>query len=71
MRQDKNQFAKEIFKLNMMLYSESYNVYDSYAEVCMLLGEDELAIEYYQKSLDLNPENRHANHQIEKIKEGQ
>ncbi|MBT8384587.1 MAG: tetratricopeptide repeat protein, partial [Bacteroidia bacterium] len=63
----KNKVAKDIFELNMMLYPESFNVYDSYAEACMKLGKIDLALEYYQKSLDLNPKNDNARNQIEKL----
>lgn len=65
---DKKKLAKDLFKINMVLYPESYNVYDSYAEACMELGEYDLAIEYYQKSLDINPENDNATNQIEEIR---
>ena len=63
----KNKVAKDIFEVNMVLYPESFNVYDSYAEACMELGENDLAIEYYQKSLSLNPKNDNAKNQIEKL----
>ncbi|MCG8329206.1 MAG: serine hydrolase [Chitinophagales bacterium] len=63
----KNKVAKDIFEVNMLLYPESFNVYDSYAEACMELGENDLAIEYYQKSLNLNPKNDNAKNQIEKL----
>ena len=62
------EMAKHLFEINMMLYPESFNVYDSYAEACMELGEDQEAIKYYLKSLDLNPDNDNANYQMDKIK---
>ncbi len=68
---DKKELAKEMFAINMALYPESFNVYDSYAEACMELGETELAIEYYQKSLDLNPENDNARNLIQRMQEGE
>ncbi len=52
------QLAKNIFKINMMLYPGSANVYDSYAEACMKNGDKKEAIENYRKSLKINPENR-------------
>jgi CubicO group peptidase (beta-lactamase class C family) len=64
---EKNKVAKDIFEINMMLYPESFNVYDSYAEACMELGENDLAIKNYQKSLSLNPKNDNARNQIEKL----
>ena len=63
------EIAKNIFAINMDLYPESFNVYDSYAEACMILGEDSLAIEYYEKSLELNPENNNAVAMMERIRE--
>jgi tetratricopeptide (TPR) repeat protein len=52
--------AKNIFKINMTLYPNSSNVYDSYAEACMKNGEKALAIENYRKSLKLDPKNSNA-----------
>lgn len=63
---DKTKIAQDVLKVNMMLYPESFNVYDSYAEACMKMGEIDLAIENYTKSLELNPENNNA---TEKLKE--
>jgi len=61
---DKIKVAKDLFKMNMILHPESFNVYDSYAEACLKMGEKKLAIEYYQKSLNLNPQNANAKKQI-------
>jgi len=57
---DQMKLGQAILKVNMMLYPDSFNVYDSYAEACMKMGEFELAIENYKKSLRLNPENTNA-----------
>lgn len=65
---DKDQIAKQLFEINMKLYPQSFNVYDSYAEACMKLGENDRAIEYYEKSLELDPENENAKNQIAIIK---
>lgn len=62
--------AHDILKVNMMLYPDSFNVYDSYAEVCMKLGEMELAIENYNKSIVLNPKNNNAKEMLKKIEQG-
>ena len=69
MGEDKDQIAKQLFDINMRLYPESFNVYDSYAEACVKLGDNEKAIEFYEKSLELNPENQNAVDQIATIKE--
>ena len=60
--------AIEIFKLNVLAYPESWNVYDSLAEAYMNKGENALAIENYQKSLELNPQNTGAIENIKKLK---
>lgn len=52
--------SKDVFKVNLMLYPDSYRVYDSYAEACMKAGDVDLAILNYSKSLELNPQNNRA-----------
>jgi len=52
--------ALEIFKLNVFLYPESANVYDSVAEAFEANGERELAIKNYRRSLELDPGNTNA-----------
>ena len=61
--------ARDLFKINTELYPESFNVYDSYAEACMLLDQYDLAVENYTKSLELNPKNQNAVEMIEKMQE--
>ena len=67
---DQPKVAKDIFAVNMVLHPESFNVYDSYAEACMMLEENEEAVENYKKSLELNPENINAQITIERILKG-
>jgi len=57
---NQTKIAKDVFKVNMMLYPNSFNVYDSYAEACMKMGDIDLAIENYKRSLSLNPQNSNA-----------
>jgi imidazolonepropionase-like amidohydrolase len=59
------QDAIEILKLNVEVYPESYNTYDSLAEAYMDNGDKDLAVKNYQKSLQLNPQNGNA---VEKLK---
>jgi len=49
--------AVETFKLNMQLLPESWNVYDSYGEALLIIGQKEEAIKMYYKSIELNPKN--------------
>lgn len=55
--------AKEaafIFKLNVEAFPKSSNVYDSYGEALLVLGDETLAIDNYKKSVKLNPGNPNA-----------
>ena len=52
--------AIELFKINVLAYPDSWNVYDSLAEAYMINGDKELAIKNYKKSLELNPDNTNA-----------
>lgn len=63
--------AAKIFKFNIEIYPSSYNVYDSYAEALMNLGDYENSIDYYIKSLEINPENRNAEEMIKNIEKKQ
>jgi len=49
--------AIEIFKLNMEVYPDVFNPYDSLGEAYMADGQKELAIKNYRKSVELNPDN--------------
>lgn len=56
-----------IFRLNIKAYPESFNVYDSYGEALLKNEDIENAIINYQKSLELNPENTHAQTKLEEL----
>ncbi len=62
--------ATEVFKLNVESYPQSFNVYDSLAEAYMNAGEDAAAIEFYEKSLEINPGNTNAVQMLAKIRGG-
>jgi CubicO group peptidase (beta-lactamase class C family) len=57
MRAKKLAAAIDIFKLNVELYPQSFNVYDSLGEAYAENGDKELAIQNYKKSIELNPKN--------------
>lgn len=63
--------AITVFKLNAEAYPESSNVYDSLAEAYSTAGDKDLAIENYQKALQLDPRNDNAKQMLEKLKSGQ
>jgi len=52
--------AIEILKLNVEVFPDAFNPYDSLGEAYMVDGQRELAVKYYKKSVDLNPENENG-----------
>ncbi|WP_020594708.1 serine hydrolase [Spirosoma panaciterrae] len=67
--QGKLQEAIEMFKLNVSLYPNAWNTYDSLAETYERIGNRKLAIENYKQSLALNPQNGNATEFFKKIGE--
>ena len=59
--------AMKIFELNTKLFPISSNVYDSLAEAYMNNGDKSLAIEFYNRSLELNPNNTNAIKMIDQL----
>jgi tetratricopeptide (TPR) repeat protein len=57
--------AITLLTLNRDLFPESGNVWDSLAEAVLKKGDRDHAIEYYRKSLELDPHNRNAQHQLQ------
>lgn len=60
--------ALSIFKLNTVLYPNSFNVYDSYGEILDVLGYQKEAAANYKKSLLLNPDNTNASNYLKSKK---
>ena len=58
--------AAAIFKLNTKAFPKSSNVYDSYGEALMALGNKTEAIENYKKSVKLNPGNENGYQNIKR-----
>jgi CubicO group peptidase (beta-lactamase class C family) len=63
----KTEEALQVFKLNVDEFPESFNVYDSYAEALMTLGQNDAAIENYRKSVEMNPANQNGIDMLEKL----
>ncbi len=68
---DRMPLSLNTFKVNMELYPDSYQVYESYAEACEKAGEIDLAISNYSKSLELNPQNNRARNKLKALREGE
>ncbi len=69
--EDRMKLSKNTFKVNMMLYPNSFKVYDSYAEACMKAGDIDLAILNYSKSLELNPQNNNARSKLVELQKSE
>jgi len=67
LREKKILSAIEIFRLNVTLYPESFNVYDSYGEALMVNGDMDAAINNYRKSIEINPANDNAIKVLKKL----
>jgi putative CocE/NonD family hydrolase len=57
LKKEKINEAVEIFKLNTEEYPKYANGYNSLGEAYMTKGDKQLAINYYKKSVELNPKN--------------
>ncbi len=60
--------AIEVFIINTEMFPDSWNAFDSLGETYMTIGNKELAIKNYEKSLKLNPQNTNAVEQLKKLK---
>ncbi|HYP51439.1 MAG TPA: serine hydrolase, partial [Pyrinomonadaceae bacterium] len=60
--------AIEIFKLNIADFPNSANTYDSLAETYLGNGEKELALKFYKKALEVNPNYPNAKAAAETVK---
>jgi len=61
--------ALEVFIFITQQFPDSWNAFDSLAEIYMAMGNKQLAIENYEKSLQMNPQNANASEQIKKLRE--
>ena len=59
--------AIEIFKLNVEMFPQGFNTYDSLGEAYMENGDKTLAIQNYKKSVELNPKNTAAADKLKKL----
>ncbi len=66
---NQTQDAISVLKRNAREYPRSANVYDSLAEAYMKSDQKDLAIQNYEKSLQLDPKNQNAVDELKKLKE--
>ena len=68
MRANKIAEAKELFLINIALHPNKSLVYDSLGDAFKKEKDTVKAIEYYNKSLAINPENRNSLTNLKKLK---
>ena len=66
--QEKVEEAIQVFQINTQVFPDSFNTWDSLGEAHLVRGDYTRAIEYYEKSLTLNPQNDNAKTMIERMK---
>ena len=66
--QNRLEEAIDVFKWNVQHYPDSWNVYDSLGEAYAKKGETRLAIENYEKSIVMNPNNTNGIQTVKKLK---
>ncbi|QRK09409.1 serine hydrolase [Archangium violaceum] len=59
--------AIEIFKLNVEMFPQSGNTYDSLGEAYLASGNEELALVNYRRALELDPSNANAAKTLERL----
>ncbi|MEP7254572.1 MAG: tetratricopeptide repeat protein, partial [Ferruginibacter sp.] len=59
----------ELFKFNVAAFPESSAVYGSLADGYEIKGNKELAIKNYEKALQLNPDDKDAKNNLERLKQ--
>jgi len=59
--------AIQVLRLNVEMYPNAFEVYDSLGEAYMANGDIQLAVDNYKKSLELNPQNKNAQEQLKKL----
>ena len=65
LRKEKYEDAVEVFKMNVALFPESANVYDSLGDGYLASGDSLLAYENYKKTLEFNNSNTKAKNFVE------
>jgi len=61
------QGAIEVFRINTELYPNEANPWDSLAEACFRAGDKKMALQYYRKALEIDPELPSAKRMVEEL----
>lgn len=68
LRDEKHEEAIAVFALNVKLFPESANTYDSLGEAYMESGRARQSIESYEKALELNPDSENAKRMLKRLR---
>jgi Tfp pilus assembly protein PilF len=61
--------AIQVFKLQVQDYPKYWNSYDSIGEAYMKAGQKDLAIQNYEKSIELKPDNQNGIDMLKKLRQ--
>jgi len=67
LRENRFQEAIALLRLNVELFPESSNTFDSLGEAYLANGDTELSLRNYRRSLELNPANENAAKVLDKL----
>ena len=62
--------AIAVFRMNVIRFPMSSNVFDSLGEAYMKNGQNKLAIKNYKKSLQMDPHNSNAVKMLKRLENG-
>ena len=68
LQNEKTKEAIEVFKINVAEFPDSWNTYDSLGEAYMMDQQKDEAIKYYEKSIEMNPNNDNGKEMLAKIR---
>lgn len=71
LRRDRVADAVEVFKLNVELYPDYANGYDSLGEAYLKAGDPVTALANYERALELDPDDDRVRNIVEKLKSGE
>ena len=63
----KMDIAYKVFKLNETSFPSSWGVYHGLGQTCLMMGQKSQALEYYRKSIVLNPQNEEGRRAITQL----
>jgi CubicO group peptidase (beta-lactamase class C family) len=67
LRSGNGKMAEGMFRVNTILYPNSFNVYDSYADALKANGNNKEAIANYKKALKLKPDNEESKKKLAEL----